>query len=274
MTLDCITQPHQHLSATLQSGVLTLALQRPEYKNALYSDLYLALVHALEQADASPEVSCLILRGLGQDFTAGNDMQDFLKFFKMDLGQQKAGDLPPFLLIKAVAKFSKPILVAVKGVAIGIGVTLLLHVDMAFADDTAVFQMPFVSLGLSPEGGISKLMVERIGYGPTAELLFTARKFDKTTAENLGLINRLPADVDVYDHVSALAQNLTCLPLASLKQSKAMMKHQLAEILRYIDNEAEIFIKRVQSVEAREAVQAFIEKRKPDFSQFNHSHHS
>lgn len=269
MTLDCITQPHQHLSASLQNGILTLALQRPESKNALYSDLYLALVHALEQADVNPEVSCVILRGVGQDFTAGNDMQDFVKFFNMDLSGQKAGDLPPFLLIKAVAKFSKPILLAVKGVAVGIGVTLLLHVDMAFADETAMFQMPFVSLGLSPEGGISKLMVERIGYHATAELLFTAQKFDKTTAENLGLINRLPANVDVYDYVDGLAQNLSKMPLASLKQSKALMKHQLADILDYIDHEADIFMQRVQSAETKEAVQAFIEKRKPDFTQFN-----
>lgn len=269
MTLNCLTQPHQHLSATLNNGVLTLAIQRAESKNALYSDLYLAMVDALAEADASTDVRCVILKGNEQDFTAGNDMQDFLKFFKMDLTQYKAGDLPPFLLIKAVAKFSKPLLIAVKGVAIGIGVTLLLHADMAFADDSAVLQMPFVSLGLSPEGAISKLMVEKIGYQQTAELLFTAQKFNREKAERLGLLNALPAGEDVYVYVDKLAQQLSQLPLASLKQSKALMKHNLAEILSYIDDEAEIFMQRVQSVEAKEAVQAFMEKRKPNFMQFN-----
>lgn len=269
MTLQCITTPHSHLNASLNQGVLTLAIYRPESKNALYSDLYLSIVDALQEADNSNDVRCVILRGLEQDFTAGNDMQDFLKFFKTDLSTQKAGDLPPFLLIKSVAKFSKPILIAVKGVAIGIGVTLLLHVDMAFADDSAVFQMPFVSLGLSPEGGISKLMVERIGYPKTAELLFTAQKFNRKTAEELHLINRLPEDVDVYTHVEQVALQLSQMPLASLKQSKALMKSNLAEILAYIDMEADIFMKRVQSPETKEAVQAFMEKRKPNFAQFH-----
>mgnify|MGYP000373124669 CR=1 FL=1 len=95
------------------------------------------------------------------------------------------------LLFKSAAKFSKPLIVAVKGVAIGIGVTLLLHADLAFADESAVFQLPFVSLGLSPEGGASKLLVQQVGYHHAAALLFTAQKFDAHAAEKFGLINCL-----------------------------------------------------------------------------------
>lgn len=261
-------QPHQHCQAQLEQGILTIAIDRAESKNALYGDLYLYIAQLLDNADQSNDVRCVILRGANQDFTAGNDMQDFMSYFKQPPIQGKAGELPPFVLIKSVAKFSKPLILAIKGVAIGIGVTLTLHADLVYADDSAVFQMPFVSLGLSPEGGIGRLMSQQIGYHHTAELLFTAKKFNRQTAEKINLINTLPDGVDVYDYALQTAQHLVQLPLASLKQSKALMKHNIAETLAYIDDEAEIFMQRVQSPETKEAVTAFMEKRKPDFSQF------
>ena len=149
MTLRCIQQPHQHLNATLEHGILTLAIQRPEAKNALYSELYLWIAAALDEADQSRDVRVVILRGADADFTAGNDMQDFMKFVQMPL-EGKAGDGPPFVLLKAAAKFSKPLIAAVRGVAIGIGVTVLLHADLVYSDNTALFQIPFVSLVSPP----------------------------------------------------------------------------------------------------------------------------
>ncbi len=266
MTLRCIQQPHPHLHADLAHGVLTLAIQRPESKNALYGELYLWIAQALDEADQSQEVRVVILRGATADFTAGNDMQDFMKFVQSPL-QGKAGDAPPFVLLKAAARFSKPLIAAVRGVAIGIGVTILLHTDLAYSDESALFQLPFVSLGLSPEGASSKLLVQRAGYHQAAELLFTAEKFNSTKALQIGLINSIESDV--YAHAQMQAQKLAALPLASLKQTKALMKHDLAEILTCIDYEAEIFMQRVSSPEMGEAVQAFMQKRKPDFSQFN-----
>ncbi|TCM67831.1 enoyl-CoA hydratase/carnithine racemase [Acinetobacter calcoaceticus] len=266
MTLRCIQQPHQHLNATLEQGILTLAIQRPEAKNALYAELYLCIADALDQADQSNDVRVVILRGVDADFTAGNDMQDFMKFVQSPL-QGKAGDTPPFVLLKSAAQFSKPLIIAVRGVAIGIGVTLLLHADLVYSDSSALFQIPFVSLGLSPEGAASKLLVQQAGYRQAAELLFTAQKFHSEKALSVGLINSIHEDV--YAHALKQAQTLSALPLASLKQSKALMKHNLQEILDCIDHEAEIFMQRVASPEMMEAVQAFMQKRKPDFSQFN-----
>lgn len=265
MTLDCLHTNIPHLNAELNAGILTLAIDRPDAKNALYTELYLALEQALYQADAASEVRVVILRGAGQDFTAGNDMQDFAS--KMRNPITPAGDGAPFLLLKSAAKFSKPLIIAVKGVAIGIGVTLLLHADFVYADDSALFQIPFVSLGLSPEGCASKLFQQQAGYLLAADLLLSARRFDVQTAYQARLITQISADP--YLQAAQTAQHLSKLPLASLKQSKALMKANLNEIVEWIDHEAEIFMQRVQSPEMREALMAFKEKRKADFSQFN-----
>lgn len=266
MTLNCIQQPHPHLNANLDNGILTLAINRPEAKNALYGQLYLTIASALDEADQNPDVRVVILRGENADFSAGNDMQDFMKFIQSPL-QGKAGDTPPFVVLKSAAKFSKPLIAAVRGVAIGIGVTILLHADLVYTDNTALFQIPFVSLGLSPEGASSQLLIQQAGYHKAAELLLTAQKFNAEKALSAGLVNSI--EDDVYATAHKQAQTLAALPLASLKQTKALMKHNLADILECIDHEADIFMKRVGSPEMMEAVQAFMQKRKPDFTQFN-----
>ncbi len=266
MTLSCIQQPHPHLNANLDNGVLTLAINRPEAKNALYGELYLWIAQALDEADQDNAVRCVVLRGADADFSAGNDMQDFMKSAALK-GQLPAAEGPPFILLKSAAKFSKPLIAAVRGVAIGIGVTILLHADLVYSDNTALFQIPFVSLGLSPEGASSKLLVEQAGYHKAAELLLTAQKFNSETALSANLVNSI--ETDVYATAQQKAAQLAALPLASLKQSKALMKHNVDEIVAWIDLEAEIFMQRVGSAEMTEAVQAFMQKRKPDFSQFN-----
>ena len=266
MTLSCIQQPHQHLNAKLDNGVLTLAIHRPEAKNALYGELYLWIAKALDEADLDNSVRAVILRGEDADFTAGNDMQDFMKSAAQK-GQAPAAEGPPFILLKSAAKFSKPLIAAVRGVAIGIGVTILLHCDLVYSDNTALFQIPFVSLGLSPEGASSKLLVEQAGYHKAAELLLTAQKFDSATAVAANIVNSI--EDDVYTAAAKQAAQLSALPLASLEQSKALLKHNVNEIVAWIDHEAEIFMDRVGSPEMMEAVSAFMQKRKPDFTQFN-----
>lgn len=263
--IDCLHNTQPHLQAQLQNGILTLAINRPEAKNALYGELYLALEQALYQADQSTDVRVVILRGANQDFTAGNDMQDFAKSLQKQ--NNIPGEGPPFLLLKSAAKFSKPLIVAVKGVAIGIGVTILLHADFVYTDNTALFQIPFVSLGLSPEGASSKLLAERAGDLMAADLLLTARRFDATTAQQARLVTAVVEDV--YAEAEKTAQQLTQLPLASLKTTKKLMKSNLNEIIKCIDDEADIFMQRVKAPEMMEALMAFKEKRKPDFSQFN-----
>ena len=264
--LNCIAVPHPTLEAHLHDGVLTLSIQRPEVKNALDTPLYTLLTNAISEADQSTEVRVLILKGTENDFCAGNDMRSFLQLPTLpEVGQ--AGSTPPFLLLKAVAKFSKPCIAAVRGACIGIASTLLLHFDLVYADQTAVFQMPFVSLGLSLEGAASLLLVQRASYHLAAEILFTAKKFDVEQAYRAGLINEIVENPYLY--ANQQAQELSQLPLASLKAVKLLMKHNLEQILQCIDDEAEVVMQRAQSPEMFEAISAFMQKRKADFSQFH-----
>lgn len=264
--LKCIDSPHPNLHCHLNQGILTLAIDRPERKNALTVDLYIALKDAIEEADQSSQVRVLILRGAHDDFCAGNDMKSFLQFPEFP-EPGFAGTTPPFLLLKAMARFSKPSIAAVKGVSIGVATTLLLHFDMAYAEPNAIFQMPFVSLGLSLEGAASLLLVQRAGYHLAAELLFTAKKFDTNKALAAGFINEVVDDP--YQYALEQAEYLTTLPIASLKAVKALMKQNLSQILQCIDVEAEVVMQRAKSPEMFEAVMAFMQKRQPDFSQFH-----
>src|SRR5690606_7172981 len=168
MTLSCIQQPHEHLHANLEHGVLTLAINRPEAKNALYSELYLWIAQALDEADQDNQVRAVVLRGQDADFSAGNDMQDFMKSVAKK-GQAPAAEGPPFILLKAAAKFSKPVTAAARGVAIGFGLTILSHCDLVYRDNTALFQRPCVSLGLSRECASSKLLIQQARYHKAAE---------------------------------------------------------------------------------------------------------
>lgn len=253
---------HPELLCQLDQGVLSLQLNRPARKNALHSALYLALEEALHTAHLDPAVKVVVLRG-DQDFSAGNDLQDFAS------GQASAQgiDAPPFKLLRAAARLGKPLVVAVRGVAVGIGSTLLLHADLVYCDQTARFGLPFVSLGLSPEGGSSELLVQRAGYLRAAELLLLAEPFDAQKALAAGLVTEVVADP--YAHAAQKARRLTQLPTASVQLTKAMLRGDLARTIDLIDREADVFVQRTHSPEMQEALNAFAEKRAPDFSRFD-----
>lgn len=269
-----MNQPHlepsasPHLQVSLHDGILTLCIDRPTMKNALDSALYRAIEQQIRQADQDSQVQVIILRGAHHDFSAGNDMQDFVERMRQP-SAEKAGNHPPFLLLKAVAQLTKPLIVAVKGVAIGIGVTLLLHADFVYADTSARFQLPFVSLGLSPEGGASRLLQQRAGYLLAADLLLTGRRFDNHEALRAGLLTACCDDP--YAQAQQTATELVKLPLSAVRQTKALMQAHQIDLIQLIDDEAEIFMQRVKSPELLEAIHAFREKRPADFSRFNHA---
>jgi enoyl-CoA hydratase/carnithine racemase len=263
MSLICLTQPHANLNASLNDGVLELVLNRPERKNALFSDFYLALEQALLEAETASDVRVVIVRGVDADFSAGNDMQDFAK------GALGDTDAPPFKVLRAAASLSKPLIVAVRGVAIGIGTTLLLHADLVYCDATARFQLPFVSLGLSPEGASTLILPQNAGYLKAAELLLLAEPFNAATALQAGLVNAI-IDGDVYQHARDKAARLVSLPAVSLKITKQMLrKNTVPQVIDCINEEAAVFMERVKSPEMKEAVTAFMQKRPADFRQFD-----
>lgn len=266
MSLTCIAQPHPNLNAHLdESGVLELVLNRPERKNAIFGAMYLAIEQALLEADTDPSVRVVLLRG-EQDFSAGNDLQDFAIEAKSD---SPMVDAPPFRLLRAVRALSKPLVVAVRGVAIGIGTTILLHADLVYCDATAKFQMPFLSLGLTPEGASTLLLPQRAGYLKAAELILLAEVFTAETALGAGLVNQILAD-DVYAHARAKALKLTQFPAVAIQATKAMLRDEKpTTALERINSEAITFGERVKSPAMAEALIAFKEKRAPNFRQFD-----
>ena len=168
---------------TEHSGnILRVELNRPQRKNAMTSAMYITLADLLNDAAKDDQIRVVLWYGAGDSFSAGNDIQDFLK------NPPGAGESPQARLIEALIDFDKPIVAAVQGAAIGGGTTMLTHCDFVFAGESAKFQMPFVNLALVPEFGSSCTVPARIGYLRAAELILLGSRFDAKRAAELGLV--------------------------------------------------------------------------------------
>jgi enoyl-CoA hydratase/carnithine racemase len=245
-------------------AVLQIAINRPEKKNALTADMYDALSDAVEQAEADAAVRALLLHGKGEAFTAGNDLEDFMR--KPWKGQA----VPPAVrFIRAVAFAKKPIVAAVHGLAVGVGTTILLHCDLVYAADDARFMMPFINLGIVPEAGSTVLLPLLIGPQRAAELFLLGAPLAAQRAYEMGLVNAvLPREALLASSLGA-AQQIAEKPRGAVLACKDLMKRAYcAEVGRALREEVEVISERLDSPETREALSAFLEKRKPDFSRF------
>jgi enoyl-CoA hydratase/carnithine racemase len=251
-----------HVQTELQNGVLHLILNRPEKKNALTSAMYEALVASIKRAESDDSVRVLVLRGNGDSFTAGNDIEDFVQ--KPWKGQA----VPPAeQFIRAVAFARKPVIAAVHGLAVGIGTTILLHCDLVYAAEGSRFMMPFVNLGILPEAGSTLLLPSLIGHRRAAELLLLAEPFSAQRAYELGIVNRVVAGDELLSTANGAAQVVAGKPGTVVSETKQMMKQHLrAELDRVIRQEVLTIAAQLESPETGEALSAFLEKRKPDFA--------
>jgi enoyl-CoA hydratase/carnithine racemase len=243
-------------------AVTSIAINRPEKKNALTADMYDALSQAVEEAEADAGVRVLLLHGKGDAFTAGNDLQDFLQ--KPWKGQARP---PAVRFINAVAHASKPIVAAVHGLVVGVGTTILLHCDLVYAAEETRFMMPFVNLGIVPEAASTVLLPLLIGRQRASELFMLGAPLAAQRAYEIGMVNAvLPVDKLLATAAEA-AQALAAKPAAALRATKTLMRrHYQAEVDRALREEVEVISERLESAETREALAAFLEKRKPDFS--------
>ena len=249
-------------TATLNK-VLTIEIARPEKKNALTQAMYTAMSDALERAEADDEVRVTLITGVGNAFTSGNDVLDFMN------APPDVESTPVGRFLSTITRTKKPVVAAVNGIAIGIGTTLLLHCDLAYAGQGAVFQMPFVNLGLCPEAGSSFLLPQYLGHRKAAELLLLGEKFDAQTALACGLVNAVTSDEALLATALEKAAKLAAQPPASVRISKALMKQtNNATLEGAMREELRHFAERLTSMEAAEAFTAFVERRKPDFSSF------
>lgn len=246
------------------NGVLTLEFNRPERKNAITSAMYQTMADALAAAQEDAAVRAILIRGGDGVFSAGNDLEDFMK------SPPTGEDAPVLQFLRHISRAEKPIVASVAGVAVGIGTTLLLHCDLVYAADSATFSLPFAQLGLCPEAASSLLLPRIAGYSLAAEKLLLGEAFDAQEAHRMGIVNRLlPAsEVDTFAH--AQAAKLATLPASSLRATKMLMKRaQGQEIVERMKEEIVHFSKMLLAPEAREAMTAFFQKRKPDFRQFD-----
>jgi enoyl-CoA hydratase/carnithine racemase len=242
---------------------LTITLNRPDKKNAITAAMYQEMADAFFEAEKDASVRVVLLRANGGSFSAGNDLEDFMKAPSMDR------DAPVLQFLRRISTAPKPLVAAVTGAAVGVGTTMLLHCDLVYAASTAKFSMPFVQLGLCPEAASSLLLPRIAGYQRAAEKLLLGEAFDANEAMNMGFVNRIVDAGEVDALALAQAKKLAALPASSLRMSKSLLKGADARaIAERIDEEAGHFGKMLTAPEAREAFQAFFEKRKPDFSRF------
>jgi enoyl-CoA hydratase/carnithine racemase len=246
----------------VQDRVLSIRMNRPEKKNALNGAMYTAMTEALVQADADANVRAILITGAPDCFTAGNDISDFA-------GARPGQASPAVRFLETLAATAKPVLAAVGGVAIGIGTTLLLHCDLVYATAGARFQLPFVNLGLCPEAASSLILPSLMGTHRAAELLLFGEPFGADVARDLGIVNQVVADSGLLPTAIAKAQRLAEKPPSSLRTTKMLLKTGQAEAIKQtMAREGQHFAALLQGPEAKEAMAAFLERRKPDFSKF------
>ena len=244
------------------AGVLTLTFNRVARKNSIHVAMYDTLATAIEQAAGDDATRAIVIQGHETVFSAGNDIEDFLK-------HKPAGkDSPVFRFLRGIASCPKPIVAAVCGPAVGVGTTMLFHCDLVYAGDNAAFSMPFVNLGLCPEAASSLLVPQMLGYHRAAEALLLGEPFMAEAALDVGLVNRVLPPTEANAYAQQQARKLAVKPLSSLITTKQLMKGAQQEaVLRRMDEEGAHFGRMLGEPAAREAMTAFMEKRKPDFSQ-------
>ncbi len=234
--------------------ILTLTFNRPEKQNALTRDMYQSLANAINDAQGDFGIRAVILTSSSANFTAGNDLFDFLNAPPLEPGS------PVMNFLEAIHNFSKPLLAAITGNAIGIGTTMLFHCDLVVADNSAKFSMPFVNLGLVPEAGSSLLFPRLVGHQIASKVFLTGESFNATEAKDFGLIAEISDKPQ--EAILDYAKQIATQPPNAVIQTKALLKSELHEkVSAVMKAEGELFQMALQSDEAREAFMNFMSKR-------------
>jgi enoyl-CoA hydratase/carnithine racemase len=242
-------QSEDNMIIKQDKGVLQIGIDRPTKKNALNRKMYAAMTKALQDSVLDESVKVVLIHGSPDAFTAGNDLNDF---DTRDVNEPS----PAADLLYALHHYPKPIVGAVSGFAIGIGVTMLLHFDLVYASET-LFKMPFVDLGVCPEGGSSLLIPQLAGHRKAAELLMLGEVFSTEEAINMGIVNQKLASDEVFEFAFNIAQKLALKPQAALRTTKRLLKAPQQSLLNnIIENELVVFSELLQSAESQAARKA------------------
>lgn len=252
-----------------RDGVLVVTLDRPEKRNALTGEMYDSLRATMNDAREDAGVRVVLLQAAGDSFTAGNDLQDFGEQGKKRVASGEKA--PAMKLIDDMLDFPKPVVAAVRGHAVGIGTTVLLHCDVVAASETASFSLPFVRLGLTPEFACSYVLPLLAGRTKASHTLLLGEPFDRERARELGIVSMSCSDAELDEQAMATAQKMAALPPQAVRATKGLINSafHLERMRDAVAKETEAFAAGLVSEEHQEAVTAFFEKRQPDFSRFS-----
>ncbi|MEP1444917.1 MAG: enoyl-CoA hydratase-related protein [Paraglaciecola sp.] len=249
-----------NLIVEIKHRVMRLTINRPELKNALDRSLYGALADALEASQSDPQIRAVLLTATGDIFTAGNDLADFVNPI------EETGTPNVIRFLKAISECETPIIVAVNGPAIGIGLTMLLHCDMVYASTSASFRAPFTHVGVVPEAASSLLLPLAVGNAWANDLMIAGRTLNAEEALSAGLISRVFEDENLLAESLKIAEQVAGLAPNSVKQSKQLIRGiNKEQVKAQMQKEGEIFAEQLASAEFKESVAAFYEKRAPKF---------
>ena len=249
-----------HLIVTDEDAVRVITLRRPEKKNAITQDMYRGMSEAIDTAQANPSIRCMVISGGPGVFTAGNDLEDFLKDGTSNTGEPRASEAIKFLY--SLAHNEKPIVAAVDGLAIGIGTTMLFHCDYVIASTAATFSTPFIHLGLVPEGASSLLAPRAMGHQRAFAMLVMGRTLNADDARAAGFVNALVEPGHAGAEALKVAREISALPAEAVAISRRLVRPPPEELTRRIDQESHLFGERMRSAEAVAAFKGFLSRKK------------
>ena len=244
----------QSVETSLQGGILSVTINRPEKKNAMTADMHGGFADAFEAVNRNDAIRCLLIEANGDTFCAGNDMAFFIDDYCMDSGA------PVGRFLRGLLNVQKPLIAAIQGAAVGIGLTLLLHCDLVYASEDIKLSAPFCRLGLVPEACSSQLLPALIGHRLAMEIFLLGKTLDAGDALSYGLVNAVVRK-DLL-HVSALqaAEKITKLPSDAVNETRRLARNRAEDLPARLKDECQSFMKRVRSREAQNLFRSFLRK--------------
>jgi enoyl-CoA hydratase/carnithine racemase len=250
----------EHIIVTDEDSTRTIIMRRPEKKNTLTQEMYLAMSDAIDTAQSNPAIRCLVLAGSSGVFTAGNDISDFLQ--AATAKDDGARPRNAVIFLQSLVNNRKPIVAAVDGIAIGIGTTMMFHCDYVIASTTTTFQSPFIQYGLVPEGASSLLLPRMVGHQRAFSMLVMGRPISAQDGREAGFVNTVVPPGHAIVEARKVAREICALPADAVTISRKLLKLPTDEIVRRIGEEDHVFGERMRSPEAIAAFQNFFLRRK------------
>jgi enoyl-CoA hydratase/carnithine racemase len=248
-----------HIIIADEGATRTITMRRPEKKNTLTQDMYLAMSDAIDSAQSNPAIRCFILTGRSGVFTAGNDIGDFLQAATEN---EVARPRNSVIFLQSLVNNTKPIVAAVDGIAIGIGTTMVFHCDYVIASTIASFSSPFLQYGLVPEGATSLLVPRMAGHQRAFAMLIMGRSMSAEDARQAGFVNQIVPPGHAVVEAQKVAREICALPVDAVAISRKLLKLPSEDLVRRIGQEDHFFGERMRSPEAIAAFQNFFQRKK------------